>query len=132
MWLSHLERSAPLFALYRDNIPSFINVLLHEVKVLTGKDLIVSLRFDLYELPEPMPDKWAYRNVNAVQVIIDLVQAEIEKFNLGTYNYNSANIMVNQTEDRKMLIVTDDLGEDILVLKTSWLYLNSIGGYTRF
>lgn len=129
MWLSLIEKREPLLALYQDEVPDLENLFLHEIKITTGQDLIINIRFDLRKLPKEIPKKWLDRNVNTVQITLDLVQAKIEKIDLEKAISSVDNIIIEQINDYKRLILRDPSKEVVLTIRSHWIYLSSLSGY---
>ncbi|GAB2767956.1 hypothetical protein GCM10027275_08040 [Rhabdobacter roseus] len=129
MWVSLIERRESLLALYQDEVPGLENLFLHEIKITTGQDLIINIRFDLRKLPKKIPKKWLDRSVNTVQITLDLVQAKIEKIDLEKSISSVDNIIIEQINDYKRLILRDASKAEVLTLRSTWIYLSSFSGY---
>ncbi len=54
MWISLIENAKSLLAVYQNDLLELDDILLHEIKITTGQDLKISIRFDLRKLPEKM------------------------------------------------------------------------------
>ena len=67
--LCNTERISSLFSF----CPNLSSVTLHEVK-LTRDGSQASIRFDLSELPEPLPSKWQEQEYNTVQLELALLE----------------------------------------------------------
>lgn len=127
--MSLIENAESLLAVYQSSLQELEDILLHEIKITTGQDLIITIRFDLKRLPENMPKKWLANHVNAVQIALDLISAEIEVIDLKKAISSIKSIKGEYDNIYKRLIFKDELNEDVLVLKSSWIYISSLNGY---
>ncbi|WP_221392844.1 hypothetical protein [Dyadobacter sp. NIV53] len=119
MWLSLIERIESLLAIYQDELPDLENLFLHEFKIITGQDLIIYIRLDPGKRPKKIPKKWLDRNVNSVQIILDLVQAKIEKIDLDNNISSIDNIIIEQINNYKRIILRDALQAEVLSIKST-------------
>jgi hypothetical protein len=129
MWISSVEKAEALISVYQENMPNLENLLLHEIKIIAGQDLIINIRFDLKELPEKMPKKWLDKKVNTVQVTLDLVQAKIEAMDFSKSISSIENIIIEQFNGYKQVIFLDASKSEILAIRSTWIYLSSLVGY---
>lgn len=129
MWLSLIERSERLRAVYKDNIPDLENLILQEIRILTGEDIIVKVNFELSKLPKDMPKKWIIDKVNSVQVSLDLIQAKIEAIEVGTAVATTSNIEIQSVQGGRRVVFKNGSKKEVLVIKATWIYLASMSGH---
>ncbi|WP_221391969.1 Imm50 family immunity protein [Dyadobacter sp. NIV53] len=129
MWLSLIEKREALLAIYQDEVPDLENLFLHEIKITTGKDLIINIRFDLGEFPKKIPKKWLDRNINTVQITLDLIQAKIEEIDLEKAISSVDSIIIEQISDYKRITLRDASKAEVLTIRSTWIYLSSLNGY---
>ena len=129
MWISSIEKTEGLRAIYQENVPDLENLLLHEIKIITGRDLTINVRFDLKELPGEMPKKWLDKKVNTVQITLALVQAKIEAMDFSRSISSIENIIIEQVNSYKKIIFLDASKSEILTIRSTWIYLSSLVGY---
>lgn len=69
-WIDFLVDSAPVKAIFGDQIPSGRGLTLHDITI--GRDGPgIILRFDFPEFPADPPAKWAKKQFNRVQITLD-------------------------------------------------------------
>lgn len=129
MWLSLIERSETLLAVYKDDVPTLENIALHEIKILTGEDVIVKVNLELSKLPNDMPKKWVLNKVNSVQICLDLIHAEIEAFELGTAVATVSNVEIQDVQGGRRVAFMNASKKEVLVINATWIYLTSMNGY---
>jgi hypothetical protein len=131
MWTSSIEKTEGLRAIYQENIPDLENLLLHEIKIITGQDLIINVRFDLKELPGEMPKKWLDKKVNTVQITLALVQAKIEAMDFSRSISSIENITIELVNGFTQITFLDASKSKILTIRSTWIYLSSLAGYQK-
>lgn len=129
MWIDSIEKNKSLLELYKGDVPDAENIILREVKITTGEDLCINIRFDLKDLPKAIPQKWLMNQVNAVQLTLDLIQAKIEYLHSDNLKAGSYSLTIEQLDDYKRLTLINTTKGKSLVIKASWIYLNSLLGY---
>jgi hypothetical protein len=129
MWQSFLENRDAIKAVYGDSIPELTNVVFDEIRIVNGEDLICYLQFTLKVLPEKMPEKWAARKVNSVQLNLSLTIADIVFFQASGGNI-IGNVVIDSIGDSKQILfkVSD---RDVFIIKTRFISIRSITGQCR-
>ena len=94
-----------------------------------GSDLVVSIRFDLAEIPSELPEKWMIKEVNTIQISLDFNQVEIEYFDLKKDDYNSGKIIIEEEGSIKKIIYRNINNRLVFTIKSKWIYVQSITGY---
>lgn len=74
--------------MYKNKIPSLTDIYFQDFIFSPGGTVFLTLVFNIEELPEKMPEKWKSRDVNAVQIAIEIVLPKIKHFELSTNKYN--------------------------------------------
>lgn len=85
--------------------------------------------FDSRQLPKNIPTKWLDRNVNTVQITLALIEAKIESIDLEKAISSIDNILIEQIDDYKRLILRDSTNAKVLIIRSAWIYLSSLNGY---
>jgi hypothetical protein len=129
MWLSLIERSEALQAIYCDSIPSLEDVTLHEIKIIPGEDTIITIKVDITTLPRELPKKWQANEINTVQLIFDLIQTHIEKFDLDSPVSRISRISILEDRGSKRMTLASSSDDEVLVIRSSWIYLQSVSAY---
>ncbi|MDR6803125.1 hypothetical protein J2Y45_000395 [Dyadobacter sp. BE34] len=129
MWLSLIEKSEAIRAIYRDSIPPLENVTLHEIKITVGEDTIITIKIDITTLPGELPKKWQANEINTVQLTFDLIKARIEKFDLNSPVSMVTRICILEDSGSKRMTLTSSSNAEVLVIRSSWIYLQSISAY---
>jgi hypothetical protein len=129
MWLSLIEKSEALQAIYRDKIPSLDDVTLHEIKIAPGEDTVITIKIDITTLPRELPKKWQANEVNTVQLTFDLIKARIEKFDLDSPVSTVTRVTILDDRDSKRMTLASSSDAVVLVICSSWIYLQSVSAY---
>lgn len=129
MWIDYLEDVRSLNAIYGDHIPSLKNVLLHEIKIVTGIDIQCYVRFDLATIPLVFPRKWASEKVNAVQIDMCLMSSQIDSFK-AEGGEMLGDIQIELEGNSKSVVFVAD-GKIIFKIRSKWISVRSITGYLK-
>jgi hypothetical protein len=129
MWLSMVENKNAVISIYKALEPSLNHLFLQELNVFTGDDIRVTAKIDLSELPEELPLKWKINKVNTVQIIFDFIGVDFQSFLLTNTNYKNGYLIIEDKTTYKHIIYYDELGNEVLNLKTKWIYIKTITGY---
>lgn len=73
MWTSLIENPESKSAIYGSELPSLKDIYFNEINIINGVDLIFNLKFDLKKLPSKIPNKWIQKEVNTVQIHLQMV-----------------------------------------------------------
>lgn len=129
MWLSLIEKSDAIQAIYRDKIPPLEDVTLREIKIIPGEDTIITIKIDITTLPRELPKKWQVAEINTVQLTFDLINAQIETFDLNSQVSSVTRISVLEDTGSKRMILADSSETEVLIIRSSWIYLQSVKAY---
>ena len=129
MWATLVENSGTIRSIFKEHSPNLENIILHEFKIIMGSDLVVSIRFDLAEIPAELPEKWMIKEVNTIQISLDFNQVEIEYFDLKKDDYNSGKIIIEEEGSIKKIIYRNINNRLVFTIKSKWIYVQSITGY---
>lgn len=126
-----VENSHSIQAIYRDRIPSFENVFLVKCVILPGADTEVILTIDTKELPVNMPEKWVKREVNIVQIELEIIVDKILEFDVGNSNEYTLEIESVKNNHRRIYL-REKKNNKTICIEASWIYLKNITGYTQW
>lgn len=129
MWLSLIEKSEAIRAIYRDNIPPLEDVTLHEIKIIPGEETIITIKIDITTLPKELPEKWQAAEINTVQLTFCLTQTRIEKFDLDSPVSRVTRIRILEDSGSKIMTLGSSADAEVLVIRSSWIHLQSISAY---
>lgn len=85
--------------------------------------------FNIEELPEKMPEKWKSRDVNAVQIAIEIVLPKIKHFELSTNKYNHLVFEISLIDNNGVKI-KDVIGRVVLDVEGLLAYLKGLSGFS--
>ena len=129
MWLTLVEDTQSIRAIYGDQTPELRKINLHEIKIVNGLEINCNLRFDLNKLPENLPEKWVAKGVNTVQLDISLVTSDIIFFKTSGGDI-IGNIDIVSIENGKS-VTFSSIEKEVFTIHTKWIYIRSITGYTK-
>jgi len=131
MWLELVENKEPVQAIYKEKIPSLEGVKFIELIVTTGVDIDVDVKLELFILPEKMPEKWKLKNVNAVQLVLGLSSAGIDRFTFQNGVHRMGNLVVTEENNLKDVKFISNLGVEVFSISAKWIYIRSLFGYQK-
>ncbi|KAA6440376.1 hypothetical protein FEM33_07175 [Dyadobacter flavalbus] len=124
-----MKKSEALQAIYRDKIPPLDDVTLHEIKILPGEDTIITIKIDITTLPRELPKKWQANEITTVQLTFDLIRARIEKFDLDSPVSTVNRVSILEDSGSKIMTLASSSDAQVLVIRSSWIYLQSVSAY---
>lgn len=127
MWIHLIDNPKAIEHIYGLHIPNLDKVYMQELKIIFGEDMLCQVRFDIYELPLSMPEKWLARNVNVVQINLHLVCSDTSITKL-TKGFLPGKLEIKQELEFKKVIFNNGL-EDGFTIKAKWINLAEISGY---
>lgn len=101
--------------MYKNKIPSLTDIYFQDFIFSPGGTVFLTLVFNIEELPEIMPEKWKSRDVNAVQIAIEIVLPKIKHFELSTNKYNHLVFEISLIDNNGVKIkIIDVIGRVVL------------------
>lgn len=131
MWTDCIDESQIVNHLYKNKIPSLADIYFQDFIFSPGGTGFLTLVFNIEELPEKMPEKWKSRDVNAVQIAIEIVKPEIKHFELSTNNYNHLVFDISLIDKNEVKItIKDIIGRIVLEIEGISAYLKGLSGFS--
>lgn len=127
MWYTLLDNSRNLESIYGDKIPQLSSVILRNLKIEFGEDILCFLVIDSDSLPENPPRKWIEKEVNKVQLDFSFTRAQIHFFN-STNTHLPGTLYITFVDGLYEATFQIE-NENIFTIKSKWLELRSINGY---
>lgn len=117
--------------MYKNKIPSLTDIYFQDFIFSPGGTVFLTLVFNIEELPEKMPEKWKSRDVNAVQIAIEIVLPKIKHFELSTNKYNHLVFEISLIDNNGVKIkIKDVIGWVVLDVEGLLAYLKGLFGFS--
>ena len=132
LWLRLCCRTGGLEHIYGyGREPSLSGVEIQYICFNFGEDMYAQLSFITREMPRQLPEKWRQRDVNAVQIVLDLINVSVNSFMPNGNNMPSASISIAETADgwKDLRISCHGSGEEIK-LHARFIAVSSVSGIT--
>lgn len=129
MWLSFIENPEGIQNIFFNKIPSLKNVSWKDLKIENGQEINCQLSFDIWEMPAKLPEKWKRRNVNTIQISLNLTETEILFLDFSDSHLNGV-LTIEPIEQHKRIVFSSE-GKNVFIIKSKWVYINSIVGYMQ-
>ncbi|MGB3008010.1 MAG: Imm50 family immunity protein [Chitinophagaceae bacterium] len=129
MWLSLIENPEVIQNVFFENPPNLQNVYWKDLQITNGQEIHCKLSFDIWEIPEKFPEKWVKKNVNTIQISMTLTETEILLLDLSN-SFPNGILNIELTGQYKKVVFNSG-GKDIFILKSKWVYVESVIGYMR-
>ena len=112
-------------------LPSLDGVEMQYLCFNFGEDTNAQLSFITRKLPQQLPEKWRQREVNAVQIVLDLINVSVNSFMPQGNNMPSASISIVEVADgwKDLRISCHGSGEEIK-LHARFIAVSSVSGIT--
>lgn len=117
--------------MYKNKIPSLTDIYFQDFIFSPGGTVFLTLVFNIEELPEKMPEKWKSRDVNAVQIAIEIVLPKIKHFELSTNKYNHLVFEISLIDNNGVKIkIKDVIGRVVFDVEGLLAYLKGLSGFS--
>lgn len=123
------ENPECVHAIYKDDIPSFMNVEISRLTILPGEKTELILTIDTHELPSVLPDKWLSKHVNTIQFEIDFIDVKFDEFNFS--NGPAYSLEISSSDRNKVCILRNLSSSKELKLIAKWVYVRDIICYEQ-
>jgi hypothetical protein len=129
MWDNFLENPQGLRAIYKEDIPDLTDVELIELKISFGEDIQCNIRFNTRRLPKQLPEKWLANKVSIIHIELLLVNSTIQYFSTNQFDF-IGNLEIEERVSSKEISFKSK-EHVFFTINAKWLYLQSVGGFTR-
>ena len=132
LWLQLCCRTGGLEYVYgSDGVPSLNCVEIQSICFNFGEELDAQLSFITREMPRQLPEKWRQRGVNAVRIVLDLINVCVNSFTPQCNSKPSASISIVEVADgwKDLRISCHGSGEEIN-LHARFVAVSSVSGVT--
>lgn len=132
LWLRLCCRTGGLEHIYGyGREPSLSGVEIQYICFNFGEDMYAQLSFITREMPRQLPEKWRQRGVNAVRIVLDLINVRVNSFTTQSANMQNAGMNIVETaEDGKFLRIFDQNGNEVTSLYAQFVAVNGMSGIT--
>lgn len=97
--------------------------------MIPGEDTIITIKVGITTLPRELPKEWQANEINTVQLTFDLIKARIEKFDLDSPVSMVTRISILEDRGSKRMTLASSSDAEVLVIRSSWIYLQSVSAY---
>ena len=129
MWYDYVENKNSLSATLSNSIPDLDDIFLNDLKIISGEDIQIYLRFDINAKEIVFTKKWIEREYNTLQITLLLMATKMNCFNMEYLKYPNGKITIHELGDLKTINFESLKGECIFLIEAKWIYANSINGY---
>lgn len=132
VWTGWCLRTGGVEHIYGEcQAPSLYGVELQSLTFNFGEDTNAQLAFITKDVPRPMPEKWETAGVNAVRIVLDLIDIRVDNFNMHDACMMTGSIVIaGSGGDYIGVRVSDRQGRTVINLVARYIAVNSLSGTT--
>lgn len=129
-WLLQCCRTGGVEHIYGSGeLPSLDGVEMQHLCFNFGEETNAQLSFITRKLPQQLPEKWRQRGVNAVRIVLDLINVSVNSFMPKVNNMPSASISIVEVDDGwKDLRISCHGNGEAINLRARFIAVSSVSG----